>query len=271
MKQIIQMLADTVLKKAYGKKQYQSFFGFLHSIGVKGMNLRYNALNEDGEVWVLTMVSSYYKKKGGESIVFDVGANIGDYSKKVLDVFSKVELYSFEPSKKTYKLLEKNIGSTPHTSLFNFGFSDKHERVQLFFNSHDHSTSSMYHAGPILENDRFELEEIEVKRLDDFCSMNGIPKIHFLKIDVEGNEVKVLEGAKHMLENNSIDFIQFEFGPKNVDSRTFLKDFYVLLEPNYKIYRILRNGLRALMPYHQDYEAFFHGNYLAVSNKIDLM
>ena len=106
-------------------------------------------------------------------------------------------------------------------------------------------------------------EEIEIQTLDAFCKDHKIERIHLLKLDVEGHEKKVLDGASRMLKSGAIDFIQFEFGSCNIDSKTYFQDFYYLLKDNYKIYRILKNGLYQLNQYKEIYEAFSTTNYLA--------
>jgi Methyltransferase FkbM domain len=75
-------------------------------------------------------------------------------------------------------------------------------------------------------------------------------------VDVEGNELNVLKGASEMIRKGNIDFIQFEFGGTDIDSRTFFQDFYYLLKDNYKIYRIYRNGLDPIRQYNQTQEIF---------------
>jgi len=66
-----------------------------------------------------------------------------------------------------------------------------------------------------------------------------------------------------MLHSGSIDFIQFEFGGCNIDSRTYFQDFYYLLKDNYKIYRIVKDGIYPINQYREMYEAFITTNYLA--------
>ena len=58
--------------------------------------------------------------------------------------------------------------------------------------------------------------------------------------------------------------IQFEFGGCNIDYRTYFRDFYYLLKENYKIYRILKDGLFELKQYKESYEIFINVNYLAI-------
>jgi hypothetical protein len=106
-------------------------------------------------------------------------------------------------------------------------------------------------------------EEVQVATIDQFCSENGIGRIHLLKIDVEGHEFKVLAGAQSMLEKSAIDAIQFEFSEGCLDSRIFLKDFFDLLGGHYKVSRILRNGLYPLPKYSARQEIFAASNYLA--------
>lgn len=67
-----------------------------------------------------------------------------------------------------------------------------------------------------------------------------------------------------MICNNKIEVIQFEFGGCNIDSRTYFQDFYYLLKDNYKIYRILKNGLIEIKSYKEIYEIFITINYLAI-------
>ena len=65
--------------------------------------------------------------------------------------------------------------------------------------------------------------------LDAYCCAASIRGIDFLKIDTEGNELKVLKGSQAMIQKNAIRAIQFEFNEMNVVSRVFLKDFYDIL------------------------------------------
>ena len=68
-------------------------------------------------------------------------------------------------------------------------------------------------------------------------------------------------GARRMLEERRIDFIQFEFGVNNVHHGIYLKDMFTLLK-NYKVARILRNGIREF-DYHFRNEIIITTNYLA--------
>ena len=97
-----------------------------------------------------------------------------------------------------------------------------------------------------------------------FCADNNIDHIHFLKIDVEVHELAVLEGAKAMIGGGKIDFIQFEFGGCDIDSRTFFQDFWYLLHDNYDIYRIFPKSLDKIDLYDETMEIFVCSNYLAV-------
>jgi FkbM family methyltransferase len=147
----------------------------------------------------------------------------------------------------------------------NFGFSDKEYSQILYTNSVGSGLASVYqrnldHFGIKMD----ETEEIKLTTVDSYCSSNKIEHIHFLKLDVEGHELSVLNGAKHMIENGRVDFIQFEFGGCNIDSRTFFQDFFYLLKDRYKIFRILENGVYELPFYKETYELFITVNYLAI-------
>ena len=103
-----------------------------------------------------------------------------------------------------------------------------------------------------------------MESLDNFCAQHDINFIDFLKLDVEGNELKVLQGAEKMVTGKKIKYIQFEFGGTDIDARIYFKDFYTLLSPNYKLYRILKNGIRSINKYKETEEIFTTTNFLAI-------
>ena len=89
-----------------GFYEYQWFFHKLHFVGITGMNYGNSIPEENGEYFLIHHIAEKLKRRG--SIIFDVGANIGDYTKKVYSEFDDSKIYCFEPSKETFKLLKIN-------------------------------------------------------------------------------------------------------------------------------------------------------------------
>jgi hypothetical protein len=86
-----------------------------------------------------------------------------------------------------------------------------------------------------------------------------------VKLDVEGHELHILRGATRMLAEGRIAAIQFEFGGANIDSRSFMRDFFDLLTPQYAIHRVLQHGLYPIVCYDVTLEVFKRAtNYVAV-------
>lgn len=222
-------------------------------------------IDESGEKKIIGYV---YEKlpETKELIVFDVGANIGEYSIAVSKLFRdrNIKIFSFEPSKETFKILLQNIRGIYNIIPVNLGLNDKEAKQRLFSDSRYSGLSSIYNRRLDHFNIKFDkTEEIELTTIDSFCLNNEIENIDFLKIDVEGNELNVLQGANRLIDNGNIKFIQFEFGGCNIDSRTFFQDFYYLLSNKYRIYRIFQNGLIPIVRYDETHEIFLTVNYFA--------
>jgi hypothetical protein len=115
-----------------------------------------------------------------------------------------------------------------------------------------------------LKGENVQLDLIPIDTVDNFCKNNSISSISFLKIDVEGFDLDVLKGAKSMIDNGQIDLIQFEFGGTQIIPRIFIKDFWEILNTNYSIHRILKNGLLEIKEYSDSLEIFAYANYLAI-------
>ena len=181
------------------------------------------------------------------------------------DVFGEqARIFSFEPSLKTYRKLVLNTEHLSDIKRFNFGFGDTETTLTLYSDADESGLASVYNR----KLDYYDIyldvkEEITIKTIDTFCASSNIKHIHFLKLDVEGHELNVLKGASGIIECGYIDYIQFEFGGCNIDSRTYFKDFFYLLKGNYTIYRIIKDGLHQIDEYTEFHELFTTTNFLA--------
>lgn len=114
-------------------------------------------------------------------------------------------------------------------------------------------------------NSKNNSERILVKKLDDFCEEEKVNYIDILKIDTEGFEMEVLNGASDLLKNRKISFIISEAGFSPADNRhTFFSDlFEKLYQQGFRIYGFY--DLSHWQPYL--YEGLIYCNVLFVNAK----
>jgi len=187
-----------------GKIYLQWFFRPLYIFSSKGLHIGGGSVFQtSGELWVLKFLRSKYKRRslGRPVVLFDVGANKGEYSEAVMKIFDGIsggyQLYTFEPSISIFKELSILDGKNASLHLVNMGLSSQTKKQILYVNN-EHSVTSSLHKGN-LKNFGLSVdiqEEVSLITLDDFCSQNGISYIDFLKLDVEGHELEIFKGAK---------------------------------------------------------------------------
>jgi hypothetical protein len=107
--------------------------------------------------------------------------------------------------------------------------------------------------------------------LNGFLSKGRRGQVHLLKVDTEGNELKVLEGARQALSEGRVEVIHFEFNEMNVVSHAFLRDFIDLLK-GFRLFRLFPGGPLELGPYHAvTHEIFAYQNLVAVHRKSEFL
>lgn len=177
-------------------------------------------------------------------IIFDVGSN----SNSLFLNYEKIVHY-FEPSTEPFNKL-KTITTKNHKSYYNnFGLNDVESELDYYSHGAFFDRSKCIH-GPIMGN---ILGKLPLKRGDWYCSENNITEIDFLKIDVEGFELKVLIGFGDYLKNTK--YIQFEYGVGLNDAGFKLSDItnYLIKFGFEKFYYQTNNGLVEIESFKDDW------------------
>jgi FkbM family methyltransferase len=201
------------------------------------------------------------------SVVFDVGANVGGWTACALGINARAEYHCFEPSSETFAALQRH-GWPPNVRLNHSALGAENGSRILHVVGHELGVNSLYErrgAGAIAQR----LETVAVDTVDRYCADRGIAAIDFLKIDTEGHELAVLEGASGMIRDGRIGAIQFEYGGTYIDARIWLRDVWDLvgrLNPAYRFYKLHPDGPRPVDAYRQTLETFQYSNWAIVKD-----
>ena len=219
---------------------------------------------DSGEIGALKFV----KARGQRSapfVLFDVGANDGDYLNAALDtVGDRLKAWSFEPQSACFRKLRERFGGDLRVKLKQAAVGSEAGTVELFFSSEGETTASL-HRDSI--SGQAHSETVPLTTIDRLCEEDQVAHIDLLKIDTEGHEMAVLLGASRMIESGSIAAIQFEFGDTFLHTPYHFIDIWQLLSPRYSFYRILRHGISEIPRYAPDLEIYKTANFLCVLNE----
>jgi hypothetical protein len=214
-----------------------------------------------GELWIQT------KLAGKLNTVFDVGSNIGEWTRMTRQLQPQAEIHTFEIIPDTYRKLLKNIPIDDKLVPNGFGLSNTAGTLRMKHRL-DYDAVSTYLEELAVEN--FEWRSGLTMRGDDYVESRRISYIDYLKIDTEGAEGLVLEGFSETLKQGKIGIIQFEYGYAAILSKWLLVDAYRLLTPlGYKLGRLTAQGIM-FHDYALYHETFNGPDYVAVhSSKLD--
>ena len=170
------------------------------------------------------------------SVIFDVGANKGDITATYRSMFPSATIYAFEPFPGAYEALKSRFESTREVQAFPYAVSAESGKKSLMVYSSDVLNSFLEmeesswlesidvktdraHAALTANHppeDHAEKVEVDCITLDEFAAQHKVTHIDLLKLDVQGVELQVLEGAKALLSSEAIDvvFCEANFAPQ---------------------------------------------------------
>ena len=253
-----------VYSRIFARKRFYKFHKFLYYLSLRGLGvLNWENPTISGEERFVKKILSKYPMK----TVFDIGASVGEYSLFLRKCYPEANIYAFEPHPDTFLKLNENT-SNQSIQIFNIGFGNQSGELEIFDykNSGGSAHASLYKEviSEMWEGGQPASFKVKIETLNNFVINSNIDQIDLLKIDTEGNELSILEGASELISKGKINIIQFEFNDMNVVSRVFFRDFYKMLD-RYQLYRIIQDGLIPINKYDSIFcEIFAFQNIVAI-------
>ncbi len=165
-----------------------------------------------------------------DSIVIDVGANVGQFNFFAKHYLKTKRIYSFEPIKKSFELLKKNSSDT------NFQKAVSLEKELMFYVP---VCTSLMASSFVNKDDEYKQEIVSGIKLDDVLEIKKESCIDLLKIDTEGSELSVLETSKNTLQKTH--YLLVELSINRSSSGLFMDSIY-FLKKNIPTFEIVHLG-----------------------------
>jgi FkbM family methyltransferase len=177
--------------------------------------------------------------------IFDVGAHIGETTAEYNRFFPKATIYSFEPAPEASEELRRRFEGNSLVKSVQLAVSNKVGKNRFFINQ-DRSTSSLLPLADGAERwvsspstlRSIATIDVPVTTIDDFCKQQSINEIEILKMDIQGGELRALEGATGKLSQGAISLIYAEvlFIPLYTGQALFYEIYDFLSDYGYTLF-----------------------------------
>lgn len=225
-------------------KQYLKWFG----------NASYKP-HKNGERWVLAQLRDQSIRS-----VLDVGANVGHWAVVAAELLPDATVWALEIVPETFARLRERVGEHARVRCFNLGLADRDGTLRVHYNpaASSHATVTEYP-----QSGAYQSIDCAVRTGDAFVREQGIDRVDFLKMDVEGAEHLVLAGLAESLSARRVRFVQFEYGYVNILTKFLLRDFYELFRRHGYVVGKVFPDFVDFRAYELGDEDFMGPNYLA--------
>jgi FkbM family methyltransferase len=183
-------------------------------------------------------------------LCLDVGAAIGRATRRILNTSPASRVIAFEPFAGNHRHFANNVGDDPRVTLRHVAVANRRGREPFAVPKIMDAGGEGWAKGLIGYSSLGYLSSshsgvtVDVVRLDDEVTEH----IRFLKIDVQGGELRVLKGATRLMREAAIDLILIEFNGSLPVLRTLRDHGYVVFDGAYMAWttgRYFRNWFRA--------------------------
>ena len=170
----------------------------------------------DAQDPLLNIRSFLEQKRVSPKVVFDVGANQGDYAAQCLQLFPAARVFCFEPTPAVLQTLKQRHGADARVTIVEGAVMEADAPVTLNVRT-DHVWNSVLSNGEAgIAPGAMSQVQVKGLRLDSFAAQNSIDHVDLLKLDIQGAELKALAGAEGLLRDGKISVVQLEMNFQNL-------------------------------------------------------
>jgi FkbM family methyltransferase len=208
-------------------------------------------------------------------IVVDIGANKGDWSRLCLSEAAKANLYgrlkviAAEPVPSTAAIYRERLSDAileNRCELLEVAFSARDGMAKIYVIGDGAGTNSLHqkslpsYASPV---------DVQTRTIDGILSEMEIDEIALMKIDAEGHDFGVLEGAAETLAEGRVRVVQFEYNFRWLSASRSLRDIFELIEDlPYTLFKVQPRCLEGYSEWCPELDRFFEANYALVHDSM---
>lgn len=223
-------------------------------VKVQGSKMRLNphdtivsrVIRRDG-IWEPLETKLFTEQIEPGDVVIDVGANIGYYTLLAARLVGPTgHVHAFEPEPEAFALLERNVelNGYDNVTLVPKALGQENGRLALFLATNNRGDHRVYDP-----SGRRSSIDVDVVTLDAYLAEHDVDRVDFLKIDTQGAECSILDGARRTIARHSEMALVMELTPHALaelgdDPRGCLKR---LLAAGYSL-RDIQEWERAIVP-----------------------
>jgi FkbM family methyltransferase len=196
--------------------------------------------NSNGEHWIPRLIPQ-------NALMFDVGFHDVASTAELLQARPNARVIGFDPSRFAAQSYQAGFAQDKRVSFVHAGLSN--QAGQLDFYDYENMCNS-FTARKETPELAPSVYTVPVTTLDIFCAQNGIERVNFIKVDAEGYDLNVLEGANGLFSEQRVEIFMFEFASGWSAAKRYLWEAVEYFDPlPYSLFRLF-NGFLCPFQYH---------------------